>query len=541
MKPGLNGRRLGQPSGKTLGGSSAINLGMVIYPSRSGFNSWENLGNPGWGWDTMAPYFRKFHTYTGPGDVAEKDLLLDYQVKEAQGSRGPLKISYGSGEGYPPFSSAWPKAWSNLNKKMTGDPITGSAIGAFNNPATIDPDTRERSHTGNDYLTKEVRARPNLRVVTEALVTKLILKRDASGVKATGVEFEARNGPALQVLAQHEVVLAAGAIKTPQLLELSGVGNKEILAKHGIECFVDNPNVGENLQDHGFVPLSWEVADPATSADMMRNPEAANAAVQAFLTAKAGPLSTNSLASAFFPLQNQDLSPGPMEELLSAHFEEEPVSEALKEQFKTLREQIVAADDCSAQFTLAPFQITPIHDEPSPQATFGMKEEGFYVSIVAVLNHPFSRGSVHIQSLGSGKAPIVDPKTMSHPLDLELQARHTLVLEKVRDTSPLRELFKEGGRRLHNGGKRLESLEEAKKAVKERYTPHYHVCGTAAMMRRESGGVVDSDLKVYGVDRLRIVDASIFPLIPRGNIQTNVFAVAERAAEILAQGWKSNA
>lgn len=513
---------------------------MVIYPSRSGFNSWEKLGNPGWGWDTMAPYFRKFHTYTGPGDVAEKDLLLDYQVKDAQGSSGPLKISYGSGAGYPPFSSAWPKAWSNLNKKITGDPITGSAVGAFNNPATIDPVTRERSHTGNDYLTKEVRARPNLRVVTEALVTKLLLEEDASGVKATGVEFKAKDGQTLQVLAQHEVVLAAGAIKTPQLLELSGVGSKELLAKHNIHCLVDNPNVGENLQDHGFVSLSWEVVDPMTSADVMRNPEVANMAVQAFVTAKAGPLSTNSLASAFFPLQNQDLSPGSVEELLPAHFDKEPVPEALKKQFETLREQILAADDCSAQFTLAPFQITPSH-EPSPQATFGMKEDGFYASIVAVLNHPFSRGSSHIQSLGSDKAPIVDPKTMSHPLDLELHARHTLVLERLRDTSPLRELFKEDGRRLHNGGKRIETLEEAKETVKARYTPHYHVCGTTAMMPRESGGVVDANLKVYGVDRLRVVDAGIFPLIPRGNIQTDVFAVAERAAEILAEGWKNKA
>lgn len=488
----------------------------------------------------MAPYFRKFHTYTGPGDVAESDLLLDYQVKEAQGSNGPLQVSYGSGAGYPPFSSAWPKAWSNLNKKITGDPITGNAVGAFNNPATIHPVTRERSHTGNDYLTKEVRARPNLRVVTEALVTKLILTRDASTVKATGVEFKAKDGQIRQGLAHHEVVLAAGAIKSPQLLELSGVGNKHVLVKNNIECLVDNSNVGENLQDHGFAALSWEVSDPATSADMMRNSEVANIAVQAFMTAKAGPLSTHSLASAFFPLQNQDLNPESIRELLPAHFDNEPVPEALKKQFETLRDQILAPDDCSAQFTLAPFQITPSH-EPSPQATFGMKEDGCYASIVAVLNHPFSRGSVHIQSPGPEDAPVVDPKTMSHPLDLELHARHTLILEKLRDTSPLRELFKENGRRLHNDGKRIETLEEAKEAVRARYTPHYHVCGTAAMMPRESGGVVDPKLKVYGIDKLRIVDASIFPLIPRGNIQTNVFAVAERAAEILAEDWKNKA
>lgn len=492
----------------------------------------------------MAPYFRKFHTYTGPGAVTEKELLLDYQVKDAQGSSGPLQISYGSGAGYPPFSFAWPQAWSNLNKKITGDPITGRAVGAFNNPATLDPVTRERSHAGRDYLTKEVRARPSLRVVTEALVTKLLLEveRENGRVKATGVEFEAKNGQTLQVLTQHEVVLAAGAIKTPQLLELSGVGNKEILAQHNIECLVDNPNVGENLQDHGFVTLSWEVADPRTSADVMRDPAVANAAVEAFVTTHAGPPSIHPLASAFFPLQNQDLSPGSVEALLPAHLDREPlpVPAALKKQFATLREHILAADDCSAQFTLAPFQLNPSHD-PSPQATFSMTQEGFYASMVAVLNHPFSRGSTHIRSLGAAHAPIVDPKTMSHPLDLELHARHTLLLETVRDTSPLRELFKEGGRRLHNGDKRIDTLEEAKEVAKERYTPHYHVCGTAAMMPRDSGGVVDADLRVYGVDRLRIVNASIFPLIPRGNIQTDVYAVAERAAEILAQGWKNKA
>lgn len=535
-KVGLNDRRLGQPYGKTLGGSSAINLGMAIYPSKSGFNSWEKLGNPGWGWDAMAPYFRKFHTYTGPGDDVEKDLMLEYQTKESQGSSGPLKISYGSGAGYPPFMSAWPRAWFTLNKKLVGDPISGVAVGAFNNPATLDPDTRERSHSGNDYLTKEVRARPNLRVVTEALVTKLILDKNAGGVKATGVEFKAKDGQIYKVNAQHEVVLAAGALKTPQLLELSGVGNKEILSKHNIECLVENPNIGENLQDHGFVSLSWEVADPTTSGDMMRNPEVANMAVQAFMTAKAGPLSTHALSSAFFPLQNQDLSPGSVRDLLPAHFDNEPVPEALKKQFTVLREQIIAPDDCSAQFTLAPFQITPSH-EPSPQATFAMKEDGFYVSIVSVLNHPFSRGYVHIQSSDADEAPIINPRTMTHPLDLELHARHTLVLETLRETSPLRELFKEDGRRLHNGGKKVETLEEAKEAVKSRYTPHYHVTGTAAMMPKESGGVVDTELKVYGVDGLRIVDASIFPLIPRGNIQTSVFAVAERAAEILAEGW----
>ncbi|KAI2465846.1 putative GMC oxidoreductase [Annulohypoxylon bovei var. microspora] len=527
---GLNNRRLAQPLGKTLGGSSAINLGMVIYPSKSGFDTWEKLGNSGWGWETMESYFRKFHTFTEPQPKLKKEFMLDY-LSGAHGTDGPIHISYGSEEGFPPFAQAWPRAWSALCKPIDGDPIAGTSIGAFNNAASLHPTTRERSHAGNTYFSDEISQRPNLRVVTEAFVEKILFTQQTGGfnkLRATGVTFVARGGQMRQVSATREVILAAGAVKSTQLLELSGIGGKGVLAKYGIDCLLDNPNVGENLQDHGFIPFSWEVADPTTSGDQMRNPSVVEAVMGAYQEAKAGPLSVNALASAFFPLQDQGLKPVPISQLLSelGQAEVEP---------RVLREQICAPGECLAQFTLAPFQLNPFPGD-SPSQIFGLGTDGFYASIVAVLNHPFSRGSVHIQSTDPRSPPVVDPRAMSHPLDLELHARHVLLLEKIRDTPPLRELFKDGGRRLHNGGQRVETLDQAKEAVKNGYTPHYHVCGTAAMMPRESGGVVDSKLKVYGVDGLRIVDASIFPLIPRGNIQSSVFAVAERAADLIRTG-----
>ncbi|KAI1086896.1 putative GMC oxidoreductase [Rostrohypoxylon terebratum] len=527
---GLNNRRLAQPLGKTLGGSSAINLGMVIYPSKSGFDTWEKLGNTGWGWEMMESYFRKFHTFTEPQQKLKKEFMLDY-LNGAHGTDGPVQISYGSEEGFPPFTQAWPRAWSTLCKPIDGDPIAGTSIGAFNNAATLHPVTRERSHAGNAYFSEKIAQRPNLRVVTEAFVEKILFSPKSSDTnkrRATGVTFITKDGQTRKVTASREVILAAGAVKTPQLLELSGIGGKDMLAKHGIDCLLDNPNVGENLQDHGFVPFSWEVADPMTSGDQMRNPNVVEALMGAYQGAKAGPLSVNALASAFFPLQDENLAPIPVSQLLSelGQADVEP---------RVLREQICAPGDCSAQFTLAPFQLNPFPGD-SPSQVFGLGTEGFYASIVAVLNHPFSRGSVHIQSADPRSPPIVDPRAMSHPLDLELHARHALLLEKIRDTSPLRELFKEGGRRLHNGGQRVETIDQAKEAVKNGYTPHYHVCGTAAMLPMESGGVVDSRLRVYGIDGLRIVDASIFPLIPRGNIQSSVYAVAEKAADIIRAG-----
>lgn len=508
---------------------------MVIYPSKSGFNSWEKLGNKGWGWDDIEGYFRKSHTYTAPGDKTKENLMLDY-VGSGNGADGPLQISFGSGEGYTPFCQAWPRAWRTLHKPINGDPISGLATGAFNSPATMHPETRERSHAGNAYYSEAIAKRPNLRIVTEALVSKVILTKTDGTVKATGVEFTTKDGETRQVTADDKVVLAAGAIKTPQLLELSGVGNKAILEKNGIECLVDNAGVGENLQDHGYVPFSWEVADPMTSGDMLRDPAVMNSLLGAFQASKAGPLSVNGLASAFFPLQEQSeagtLAPGSVARLL-----EELDQTSVKPD--VLREQICLPEECSAQFTLAPFQLNP-EQSHSPAAVYGMGTDGFYASMVAVLNHPFSRGATHIQSASAADAPLVDPRTMSHPLDVEVHARHVLVLEKLRDTEPLKSLFKEGGRRLHNGNKRVETLEEAKAAVAERYTPHYHACGTAAMMPRDAGGVVDAKLNVYGVEGLKIVDASVFPLIPRGNIQMSVFAVAEKAADILKKEWKRN-
>ncbi|KAK6074218.1 GMC oxidoreductase [Seiridium cupressi] len=461
---------------------------------------------------TAFSYFRKFHTFTDPQPKLKEEFMLDY-LNGDHGTDGPVQISYGSEEGFPPFAQAWPRAWSTLCKPIDGDPIAGQSIGAFNNAATLHPTARERSHAGNAYLSDKVALRPNLGVITEALVEKILLTKQAgslSGVRATGVSFVGKD---------------AGAVKSPQLLELSGIGSKDVLGKHGIECLVENPNVGENLQDHGFVPFSWEVADPMTSGDQMRNPAVVEAAMSVYQTAKAGPLSANALASAFFPLQNQDLTPLSISQLLS-DLDQADIEPTV------LHEQVCAPGDCSAQFTLAPFQINAFPGD-SPAQVYGLGTEGFYASIVAVLNHPFSRGSTHMQSADPASSPILDPRFMTHPLDLELHARHVLLLEKIRDTPPLRELFKEGGRRLHNDGQKVETLEEAKEAVKNRFTSHYHVCGTAAMKPLESGGVVDSNLRVYGVDGLRIVDASVFPLIPRGNIQSSVYAVAERAADIL--------
>jgi choline dehydrogenase-like flavoprotein len=156
--------------------------------------------------------------------------------------------------------------------------------------------------------------------------------------------------------------------------------------------------------------------------------------------------------------------------------------------------------------------------------------------MVAALSYPLSRGSVHIQSANPQDAPLIDHGMLRHPVDLKLHARHTMWLEKIAEAEPMASLLKKGGERLH-ATEPLTDIEKAKEICKELVLSVYHVSGTCAMIPREDGGVVDTKLKVYGTTNLRIVDASIFPLEARGNIQATVYAVAEKAADIIRERW----
>ncbi|KAI3158190.1 CAZyme family AA3 [Penicillium roqueforti] len=531
---GLNGRCLAEPRGRTLGGSSAINLGMAIYPSQTDINRWEKLGNDGWNWDSVSQYLKKSQTFTPPSAEIKEQLSLDYIDPSVQGESGPLQVSFGTGP-FPSFLEAWPKVFQTLNHQTSGDPMSGIAKGAFCNPGTVHPTTRTRSHAGVTYYNSEVAKRSNLRVITEAFVHKIHLEKEGpQDARATGVQFTGKDGIQKSVSAKREVIMAAGAIKTPHLLELSGIGDAALLHSHGIEPIIENSNVGENLQEHGFVPFSWEVAEGQMTGEALRNPEIAGAAMAAWQQSGAGPLGLCSLASAYMTLP--ELADGELKRLFDEYLQDQNLSPGLKAQYQLLQQMLEDETEPSAQYTLAPFQILP-DKGPSPKGIFGMTEPENFVSIVAVLNRPFSRGTVHLASSDAKENPKFDPGFFSHPLDLELHARHVRWLETLAWTEPMASLLKSDGRRLQNSSRDI-TLETARDLARERIVCHYHVVGSTAMMPRERGGVVDSRLKVYGTQNLRVVDAGIFPLIPRGNIQATVFAVAEKAAAIIAADSK---
>lgn len=241
-----------------------------MYPSRSSFEAWEKLGNKGWGSDEMSPYLRKFHTYTPPTrEMAELLSTDEYMKAESQGANGPVPVTLP--DIYAHFSRAWDDTFANLGWRTNTDPINGEKMGAFTFPLSVNSKGRRGYATA--YYTAEAAQRRNLLVQTETMVEKILFDKKHKKPRATGVRVRGLSGDIQRITARREVILCAGTINTPQLLELSGIGRADILQKHGIPLVHDSPGVGENLQDHAMVTLGFGVAEGQASGDAVRGPE----------------------------------------------------------------------------------------------------------------------------------------------------------------------------------------------------------------------------------------------------------------------------
>jgi len=384
------------------------------------------------------------------------------------------------------------------------------------------------------YLTPEVLKRPNLHILTDTLVESIILQKGdgTAPAQAEGVRFKAKSGERKEIPGT-EVVVCGGVIQSPQILELSGIGSSSLLKQYGIETIVDNPNVGENLQDHAIVGASFESAIP--TFDSLRDPKVAGPAFAEYKENKSGPMAFATYSAAFMPCMSLLQDNSELQQLLDDHLKDSPPEfPAQKAQYELIREILEDPGQSSVQYLLSPAQLA---DYQSPAEVSPEARQHDYITLFASYSHPFSRGNVHINSADPTAKPTMDPKYFSHPLDAELVARHLQYLGTIVATEPLKSLLKDDGLRIPtNFNSAVESSEGMKSFVEYGFTT-YHPCGTCAMMPARLGGVVDERLRVHGVENLRVVDASIFPMIPRGNIVSSVYAVAERAADLIKEDF----
>ncbi|KAJ8126808.1 hypothetical protein O1611_g6832 [Lasiodiplodia mahajangana] len=267
-QPELHGRHLRQDTGKVLGGSSLTNFMMAMFPSRKNLDTWSKMGNKGWSYNDLAPYFQKFSTSHPPSKAIRETLGgLGYYQEDMTGN-GPIQLSFD--DQYSVMNEKWFQTFAHLGLEMKTDPRTGKAIGAFQNSSTIESGKNTRSSSVTAYYTDEIAKRPNLKVLLETTVQKITTETRDGLVVATGVEVKDKEGKVTTITAKNEVVLAAGTVRTPQLLELSGIGDRDLLESLGINVLIDNPNVGEHMQDHLMTSQQFPPNSKAHSSNTHR-------------------------------------------------------------------------------------------------------------------------------------------------------------------------------------------------------------------------------------------------------------------------------
>ncbi|CRK29923.1 hypothetical protein BN1708_005062 [Verticillium longisporum] len=516
---GLGGRELAFTQGRLLGGSSAIN-GLSFTPtSKSNVDAWAKLGNPGWQWEDFAQSFAK--CYTLPAHAGD--------------GSGPIKLSLPNDPGNP-WAGIWNQTLSNLGHAGKGDAFTGQVSGAFTNTDANDPNTRQRS-----YAEQFERNQPGCSGKSH------IRHISTRTVVATGVLYN-KDGEIHHVRANNEVILAAGAVNSPKILELSGVGDPQRLISLGIESIVENTHVGENLQNHIMCGMSFEVLEGLATMDpLARQDEASVAAAMDAYGKQSGPFAssgTNAVAQLPFPVIETAEGKSDLEQLMSKHKQEPSNLTSTTPAFAEAHEDFVRSILVSQDEASACYLSFPGFAWFKPDGTMASPPSGpeNYFSVALLLAHPLSRGSVHIKSSSArtdSTQIAIDPAHLTHPLDIEIMSRHLQFLETIVASKPLVDHLKPGGKRNPGATHPFTDIESARDYIKRTAVGGNHPVGTCSMMPRELGGVVDSNLRVYGCSKLRVCDASIIPILPRANLQATVYGVAEHAAGII-RGTKLN-
>ncbi|MCJ1229556.1 hypothetical protein MMC12_006223 [Toensbergia leucococca] len=536
---GLAGRRLKWPRGKVVGGSGALNFMTWNRGAREDYDGWEGLGNEGWGWEGLLPFFKKSESFHPP-PTSHTSLHQTHHTPFDHGTTGPIQTTYSAS--YAATHRHWHATLNNLSVPTNTSHFSGSNTGVWTSLTSVTPDRRERSYAATAYYQPNSK-RANLVLLTEALVREVVLEKDeVERWGARGVRFE-RGGEEFVARTEGEVIVCAGSVQSPQLLELSGIGKREVLEAAGIEVKVENPNVGENLQDHMMTAMVFEI-DPSipTPEDLRADSALAAAADKAFKEEHSGPLTCIPSSIAYLPFTHF-ISPDTISTLHSTL----PPS-------KTARQAILANHLTSPQnLGQVEFNFDTGNYSPYYRSLPGKK----YATMLQMLQYPFSVGSIHIPASPSPRttpttfsaAPIIDPQYYAGPsgaIDFELMVAAQAFANKICCTKPLSDIivarvFPPPPPPTSSKEKGSEENEEEDFApwVRASTITDWHPVGTCGMGGTEGkeGGVVDARLRVYGVRGLRVVDASVMPLQISAHLQATVYAIAEKAAAMIEEDW----
>ncbi|KAK4148747.1 hypothetical protein C8A00DRAFT_38667 [Chaetomidium leptoderma] len=491
-QPALDGRSIDVNRGKVLGGSSAMNYLCYDRASAPEYEAWGELGNRGWGWNSMIDAMTKSEKFTGTDN-------------DRHGYTGPIRNYYN--RVLYPLLESWQPAVSKLGVNVNDhNSMGGEPIGVMFQPTNIDTTKNTRSYSASSYLPL---AGSNLLVKTNTHVAKVNMAKCRGSVyQATGVTLSSGQ----IITAEKEVILSAGAIQSPGLLELSGVGQPEVLNAAGVKPLVKLAGVGENYQDHIRVSNTYQLKDGIDSFDnLIFDNAGANATgeMQKWLDGKRSLYEYTTAAYGFMNWQQLSLD----------------------KQMKSLARRIFGSSanviDAKKLQYLDNSKVPSVEYvyEANFVGAFGYTG-GKFITLISTVMHPFSRGSVHIDPQSPHGKPVIDPKYMSNEYDRKALIEAGKFARRIANTEPMKSLWKAET----EPGKDVQSDEQWLAFARKTMGSFYHPIGTCAMLPRENGGVVDAELRVYGTANLRVVDNSIIPIIPSAHIQTAAYGIAEIAA-----------
>ncbi|KII88352.1 hypothetical protein PLICRDRAFT_175951 [Plicaturopsis crispa FD-325 SS-3] len=537
-QPNVDNRGIGTSIGKMLGGSSGLNFMTYGRASSAEYDAWATLGNSNWTWNSLLPYFKKSEDVT-PG---ESGIFPEGTTKRSahfkarasgppgndpafQGKSGPLKIGFNTKATFTtdllyPYAQSFVNAGSFVND----DPDSGNGTGIFQSARSVDPAINQRSYSASAFFAPN-QHRQNLLVLTGAQATKVFTSKRNGSVVATGVQMSA-GGTTYAVNATKEVILSAGAIKTPQLLELSGIGDSSILQRYNISTVIDLPAVGTNLQDHMLMGSDFLLKEPAPLTwDIIRNNASYNASsVKQYATTHEGVYASTNAVIAVQPLQ-QIANASEVSSILSTLDQEiakANVTGLQKAQYTIQRQMLVDGSIGQLETAMAP---TGGKSGTNVPILAGRS----YITIVSIGARPFSRGSVHINTADPFASPTIDPRYFDFSFDSEILKLGLKHARKVAQTEPLASMID----RPNSPPASVTTDEDYLKWLKQFTTSVYHPVGTAPLAPKDMGGVVDQSLRVYGTSNLRVVDGSVIPQLFAAHTQSTIYAIAEKASDII--------
>jgi choline dehydrogenase len=460
-EPGTANRLIPVPRGKLLGGSSAINGLVWVRGQPLDYDTWAQMGARGWSWQDVAPVFQRIENFERGSD-------------NGRGKGGPLHVSIVPDQN--PLYDGLFKAAEQAGYRVNPDYNSEDQEGIGKAQASIR--RGRRMSVSHCYLEPAMR-RPNLHVITEAPARRVLL----DGKRCIGVAYE-RWGKIVEVRARREVILSAGAVATPQLLELSGIGRPDVLKAHGITVQHALPAVGENFRDHLNARIVWRVKDPTISYNFKaRGFGAVTEAMKYVMT-----------GGGFFSLPSAPLVA-----------------------FLKTRPEVATPD---VQMHLIPYSVKDpkrrkLQDFPS-------------MTIACYQLRPESLGSIHIRSPDPDAQPAIRFNFLADPIDQRTIADGFRMMRTIASQPALQNLRGEE----FSPGEDVRTDDQVLNWIRNNSQTAYHPIGTCRMGRGPNT-VVDEKLKVHGLEGLRVADASIFPTMPSGNTNAPSIMVGEKAADLI--------